>query len=87
MGLIKYEAEATLRYVMDEELQELINLVNAELCGERQPLAMAYKIPLAEIYDELVNTKYSELIYNTQTEVPLVIGTPAGGMVIWLLPR
>ena len=87
MGLIKYEAEVTFGYLMDEELKDLEDLVNAELCGTPIPLSMAYKIPMKDICDDILNLKFSELIYNPQTQNPWVHGCPVKGMVIWLLPR
>lgn len=70
-----------------DELAYLISLVNAELCGEAIPLAMAYKVPYNELAPEITDLKYSELNYNKLTERVLVYATPSDGMVIWLLPK
>ena len=70
---------------MDEELQDLTDIVNSELCGILIPLAMAYKIPIRDLHPEILGVKYKEMLYNSLTEVPLVLGID--GMVIWLLPR
>ncbi len=72
---------------MDDDLQTLIDMVNAELCGEQEPLAMAERIPYAELAEGIANVKFKEMFYNPQTERVLVYATPYEGMVIWLLPK
>ena len=72
---------------MDDDLQSLIDQTNELLCGERRPLAMAYKVPYNELAPEIIDLKFSELIYNKLTERVIVYATPSDGMVIWLLPK
>jgi len=72
---------------MADDLQALIDMTNALLCGDQQPLAMAYKVPYNELAPEIIDLKFSELIYNKLTERVIVYATPSDGMVIWLLPK
>ncbi len=72
---------------MDDDLQYLIDMVNAELCGEKRPLAMAYRVSYNETAQELSDVKFSELKFDKFTEKVLVYATPSDGMVIWVLPK
>ena len=72
---------------MDDDIQTLIDMVNAELCGELLPLAMAYRIPYNELLKEINEVKVSELIYDKLTESVWVYIAPVEGMVIWVLPK
>lgn len=72
---------------MEEDLQTLIDEVNAKLCGEKKPLALAYKVPYNELVPEIIELKFSEMIFNILTEVAVVYVTPSDGMVIWLIPK